>query len=155
VLLDARWNTHVVTAYRRNPACRMPDHGGWQIARLGARHTDTTVGDALAIGGALRGASSGLWLGVAGQRFVTKLGCRACGVVRPCFQLDRRVRSSPRRCRHCGQPVQPTGMDLDDMLPAEEFPIDVRERQLVALGVRARDVVTLRTPELDAHFLVD
>jgi hypothetical protein len=46
-------------------------------------------------------------------------------------------------------------MDVDDMLPADDVPGDVRDRPLAALGVRARDVVTLRTPELDAHFLVD
>jgi molybdopterin/thiamine biosynthesis adenylyltransferase len=155
VLLDARFNTLLVTAYPRNPACRMPDHDGWRISPLGARHTDTTVGDALAVGGALRGAAGGLSFGIAGQRFVTTLRCRACGVVRPCFKLDRRVRSSPPRCRRCGQPVHPTGMDVDDMLPADGVPIDVRDRPLAALGVRARDVVTLRTPELDAHFLVD
>ncbi len=152
VLLDVRHHRHYVTEYRRNPACRMPDHDGWRIAPLADTRARPTLADVLALGSTLRGAAGRLTFGVAGQRIATELHCGACGVSRPTFQLDRRVRAVHPRCPGCGGPLSPTGFGLHDLALASAVPADAGERELFALGMRPHDVVTLGTPELEVHF---
>jgi molybdopterin/thiamine biosynthesis adenylyltransferase len=155
VLLDARHHRHSVTAYRRNPACRMPDHAGWRIDPLGDRAARTTLGDVLTLGSTLRGADGSLSLGVAGQRTATVLRCAGCGAARPTFQLERHVRGLAPRCPQCGDALAPGGFDLYDLAPAATVPAEVRDRPLADIGVRPFDVLTLRTSELDAHFVLE
>jgi molybdopterin/thiamine biosynthesis adenylyltransferase len=155
VLLDARHHRHAVTEYRRNPACRMPDHAGWRISPLGERPVGTTLADVLTLGSTLRGAGNGLSLGVAGQRTATALRCTACGAARQTFQLERHARATAPCCPQCGGAVTPGGFDLYDLAPTTSVPVDVRDLALADLGVRPHDVLTRRTSELDAHFELD
>ena len=151
VLIDARHHTHFVTAHRRNPSCRMPDHQGWQIDGLGGSPAQTTLADILGLGSTLRGAAASLSIGVAGQRIATELCCDACGESRATFELDRRARATWPRCPRCGGDVHAVGFGLHDLAPADAVPSDALDRPLSALGVRTRDVLTLRTSELDVH----
>ena len=152
LLLDARNHKHYVTAYRHNPACRMPDHDGWRIAPLAARSARTTLADLLALGSTLAGADERLTVGVAGQRIATELRCAACDVAVPTFELDRRVGAARRRCPRCGGPLLIPGFGLHDAALASAVPADAVDLELSAVGCRAGDVITLGTSALEAHF---
>jgi molybdopterin/thiamine biosynthesis adenylyltransferase len=154
VLLSARHHTHYVTTYRRNPSCRMPDHDGWRIDTLDGSPAHTTLAEVLALGSTLRGASSALSIGIAGQRFATELGCRTCATSRGTIQLERHARRVPGRCPQCGRVLSPAAFGLYDMLPADRLSDAAGQQPLSAFGVCAGDVLTLRTPELDAHLEV-
>jgi molybdopterin/thiamine biosynthesis adenylyltransferase len=150
VLIDTRHHRHFVTAYRRNPACRMPDHGGWQITAYQGGASQTTLEDLLAIGSAMRGAGNGLTIGVAGQRLASELRCSECGDQHPTVLLERQVRKA--RCPRCGGRVEAVGIALYDSAPSSALPGDILGRRLSDLGVRTGDVITLRTPQVEAHF---
>jgi molybdopterin/thiamine biosynthesis adenylyltransferase len=154
VLLDVRHHRHAVTTFRRNPSCRMPDHGGWRIGPLGASPDCITLDEVVALGSTLRGAATSLGLGIAGQRLATTLRCDPCETTHDTCQTERLARLSPQRCPRCGGRLRATGFDLRDFAPAAALPERVRQRRLADIGVRPRDVLTLRTPEVDAHFEV-
>jgi hypothetical protein len=151
VLIDARHHRHYVTAYRRNPACRMPHHDGWRIQPLPAA-ADSTVHDLVALGGTLRGADAGLTVSVAGARIVTDLSCQACGARRTVFRLDRRLRATCPRCRLCGGRLSCAGFGIHDAVAVSAVPASALTTPLERFGLRAADVLTLRTPDIDAHF---
>jgi molybdopterin/thiamine biosynthesis adenylyltransferase len=150
VLLDARHHRHYVTKYPRNSACRMPDHGGWRITRLD--DAPATLSDFFALGDALRGAAQGLSLSVASQRIVTEIRCRGCGASRGVFLLERQVSIARPSCEQCGHGMVPLGSGLSDEVSLSMVPSRERGRPLSELGLAVRDVVTLSTPEVDAHF---
>jgi molybdopterin/thiamine biosynthesis adenylyltransferase len=154
VLLDARHHTHSVTTYPRNPSCRMPDHAGWRIAPFGAPPDRVTVDEVLALGSTLRGANAFLAFGIAGQRLATELRCDVCAAPHAACQTERLTRQSSPRCSLCGGHLRATGFGLRDFAPAAAVPAGVREQWLSGIGVRPYDVLTLRTPEIDAHFEV-
>lgn len=154
VLIGLRPHTHSVATYPRNPSCRMPDHDGWRIGPLGLTPNRATLDDLMAIGSTLRGASASLAFAVAGQRMATSLRCDGCGAVHPTCMVERLARSSRRRCQ-CGGRRRATGFDLQTFAPAAAIPAELRDRRLSDIGVRARDVLTFRTPEFDAHFEVE
>ncbi|MDH4066121.1 MAG: ThiF family adenylyltransferase [Acidobacteriota bacterium] len=154
VLIDTRHHIHSVTGYRRNPSCRMPDHGGWQITALDAAPDSMTVDHLLALGSTLRGARASLALRIAGRRLATELRCEACDAPHAICQTERLTRRSRLRCRQCAAHLRLTGFGLHDFVSETAVPVSVREQPLSAIGVRAHDVITLRTPELDAHFEV-
>jgi molybdopterin/thiamine biosynthesis adenylyltransferase len=154
VLLDVAHHAHSVTTFRRNPFCRMPDHAGWRIGALGTSPDRTTVDEVLALGSTLRGAAASLAFGIAGQRIAMTLRCDRCEVAHTTCQTERHARVSRPHCPRCGGPLRTTGFGLHDFAPAAAVPPELRQRRLSDIGVRPRDVVTLRTPEVDAHFEV-
>jgi molybdopterin/thiamine biosynthesis adenylyltransferase len=154
VLLDVRRHTHAVTSYRRNPACRMPDHAGWRIGTLDTSPDLSTVGEVLALGSTLRGATASLAFGIAGQRLVTALRCDGCEAVRPTCQTERLARTSRPCCPLCGGRLGSTGFDLRTFAPVSSVPAELRQCRLSDIGVRPHDVLTLRTPETDLHLEV-
>jgi hypothetical protein len=91
---------------------------------------------------------------VAGQRLFTELRCDTCEASHALCQTERLARQSPQRCRQCGGALAGRGFGLHDFVSDMALPTAVREQPLSAIGVRAHDVITLRTPELDAHFEV-
>jgi adenylyltransferase/sulfurtransferase len=152
VLIDTRHHLHSVTRHRRNPSCRMPDHAGWQITAINAAPDAMTVDELLAIGSALRGAGASLAFRVAGQRLFTELQCAACDAVHATCRTARLAGRPRQHCPWCGGNLRATGFGLHDFVSETAVPAGVREQPLSAIGVRVRDVITLRTPELDAHF---
>jgi molybdopterin/thiamine biosynthesis adenylyltransferase len=154
LLLDLRHLRHWVTTYRRNPSCRMPDHAGWRIDALGTSSERTTLDGLFALGSTLRGAAASLAFGIAGQRIVTALRCDVCQAGHATCQTERHARVSRPRCPRCGGRLRATGFGLNDFAPAAAVPAELQQRRLSDIGVRPRDVLTLRTPEVDAHFEV-
>lgn len=152
VLIDVRHHTHYVTASRRNPACRMPDHGGWRIDPFGGAVSQTTLGELLAIGTTLRGAGDRLAFRVAGQRFATALACSRCGAEHAAFQLERALRRSPRQCPACRGELRPTGFTLREAVTVDAAPGAALDAPLAELGLRAGDVFSLSTPSVDVHY---
>jgi molybdopterin/thiamine biosynthesis adenylyltransferase len=152
VLVNARHHTHFVTATRRNPACRMPDHDSWRIDPFDGPVSGTTLGDLLALGTLLRGAGDRLAFRVAGQRFATTLTCSGCGDEKPVFQLERTLRDSSHRCLICNAVLRPTGFALREAVAADAVPGTALEAPLTALGLRAGDVFSLSTASVDVHY---
>lgn len=150
LVLSARHHRHFVTRVARKPACLMPDHAGWRIERLAVSPATTSIGDLASFGSILRGAGESLTFAVAGQRLVTSLACEACGRDRPVLLLERAVRVAGLRCA-CGQPlVAPGALGVAAAVP---LPIDrCHALTLAHAGLRRRDVVTLATPAVCAHY---
>jgi len=155
VLLGARHHTLSVTTYRRNPSCRMPDHAGWRIGALGTSPDRATVDEFLALGSTLRGAAASLAFGIAGERIATTLRCDACGAPHATCQTEGHARVSRPRCPRCSGRLRATGFGLRNFASAEAVPAGLRQQRLSDIGVRPHDVLTLRTPEIDAHFEVE
>ena len=154
VLVDVRRHTHAVTAYRRNPACRMPDHAGWRIGTLDSAPDRSTVEEIIALGSTMRGAAAALAIGIAGQRLVTALRCDDCELVCSTCQTERLARTSRQRCPRCGGRLRAAGFDLRAFVPVASVPAELRQSRLSDIGVRPHDVLTLRTPETDLHLEV-
>jgi hypothetical protein len=152
VLIDARHHTHYLSALRRNPACRMPDHAGWRIDPFEGAPSDITLGDVLAIGSTLRGAGDRLAFRVAGQRFATALACTRCGAERPAFALERSFRRAPQSCPTCAGGLRPTGFALRDSITAGVESGAALAMPLADLGLMAGDVFSLETPSVVVHY---
>lgn len=152
VLIDARHHKHYVTAHRRNPACRMPDHGGWRIDPFGGAVSQTTLGDVVAIGTTLRDAATRLSCRVAGQRFAVALSCPQCGASRSTFLLERALRRAVTECDACHGRMRTAALGLRETVVVDatlEAPLDV---PLARLGLRSGDVFSLSTPSVEAHY---
>ena len=152
VLLDVRHHRHYVTTFRRNPACRMPDHNPWRIATLDVAPSNMTLGELVAIGRTLEGADGGLRIGIAGQPIAVGLMCHGCRARREAWILERAVRRLSPRCPRCESEMAVSGFDLHDSVSADDVPPHVLTRPLAELGLLAREVVTLATPAVEAHF---
>jgi len=152
VLLDARHHRHYVTTYRRNPACRMPDHATWRIAALNVGPSNISLGELVALGRTLQGADAGLRIGIAGQHIAGALTCPACRHRREAWILERAVRRSPPHCPRCDSLMATNGFDLYDSVPADDFPQRELGRPLAEHGLLAHDVLTLATPAVENHF---
>lgn len=153
LLVDARHHRHFVTTFRRNAACRMPDHAGWCINPLDGTAGGITLRDLSALGSILRGADEQLTFRVAGQRLVTGLTCLGCGVAQPALALERSVRYKALTCPHCQGRLRPLGLDLTDAAPASESQAAM-DWALSRLGIRVGDVISLVTPTVDAHYQI-
>jgi hypothetical protein len=152
VLLDARHHRHYVTTFRRNPACRMPDHDTWRITTLEVGPSNMTLKELIALGRTLRGADGGLRIAVAGQQIAGALTCPACHDRREAWLLERAVRHSPRHCPRCGCLLAVDGFDLYDSASADDIPRAELDRPLAEHGLLAHDVLTLATPAVEDHF---
>jgi molybdopterin/thiamine biosynthesis adenylyltransferase len=152
VLIDARHHKYYLSARRRNPACRMPDHAGWRIDPFDGQGADMTLGDVLAIGTTLRDAGDRLALRVAGQRFATALTCARCGAEEPVFALERSLRRVPPSCRACAGELVPVGFALRDSVMAGAETSAAHGVPLAHLGVLTGDVLSLQTPSVEVHY---
>ncbi len=127
ITLDARWQKHYVTSFRRNPRCRF-DHGTWQIETLPRGGAEFTLGQAVALGGAV---------GIEGMRFAQRLTCTGCGRTRAGLRL---LRPPLPVCPKCRSAMTATGFDrlerLDGNLPQRAL-----ARSLASLGLRPGDVL--------------
>lgn len=151
VLIDARHHRHYVTAFRRNPACRMPDHAGWRITPFDADPSSTTLGELVATARTLRGADAGVQMGVAGQRVAVTLTCPHCGTRWPTGYVHRGERRHAGRCPDCTTELMATGVDLHDAVSPDALPEIARNRSLTEMGLITGDVVTFTTPEIEVH----
>jgi molybdopterin/thiamine biosynthesis adenylyltransferase len=153
LMVDARHHRQFVTAFRRNPTCRMADHDGWRISTLAAPASLLKLRAMLVIGGADPDGGDQLMFGVAGQRLVLTLTCRTCGTSLRMFRLERSLRK-PSTCRHCRTRLQVSGFDLCDEAPLSVAPRSALDRPLSRVGVRPGDVISLKTSSVEAHYEV-
>jgi molybdopterin/thiamine biosynthesis adenylyltransferase len=151
VLVDAAWNRHFVTSYRRNPACRF-DHETWRIERNGMRES-LALRFALGLGRRTRGDTGpAVLLQVEGETFVFRLTCPRCGHKRELLHLWQRLPKRRRLCRHCGGEMVAAGSDMIGALRAEDVPARMLALPLRRIGFRAGDVVTATAGGRVAHF---
>lgn len=153
LLVDARHHRHFVTTFRRNAACRMPDHAGWRINTLDAGAARITLRDVFALGSILRGAGEQLRLGVAGQSLATRLTCPTCGAAKPTLALERSLHRKTIACVRCLNRLRPSGFDLADAAPLSESDASI-DWPLSRIGIRSGDVISLVTPSVDAHYQI-
>lgn len=155
VMLDARHHRHYVTEFRRNNACRMPDHAGWPITPYEADPSSTTLGELLATASTLRGADVGVQMAVAGQRVALTLTCPRCCTQHPAGYVHRGERRHGAPCPACKAELMATGFDLHDAVSPDSLPGISRNKSLTEMGLITGDVVTFTTPEVEAHFELD
>jgi molybdopterin/thiamine biosynthesis adenylyltransferase len=151
LMMDARHHRQFVTTFRRNPACRMPDHDSWHIGKLDAPASRLKLRALLVVGDADGSTGDELMFGVAGQRIALTLTCQRCGAARRTFRLERALRRGPA-CRHCGTRLQASGFDLRDAAPLSAVPRRSLDVPLSRLGVRPGDVISLTTPSADRRY---
>ncbi len=152
LMIDARHHRQFVTAFHRNPNCRMPDHNGWHIARLDAPASRLKL-RALVVMKADQEAGEQVMFRVAGQRIVLTLTCQKCGASRETFRLERSLRKASI-CHHCGTRLRPSGFDLCDAAPLSAAPRSSLDLPLSRLGVRPGDVFSLTTPSTEERYEV-
>lgn len=152
LMIDARHHRQFVTAFRRNAACRMPDHDCWRIVRLDAPASRLTL-RAMQIVGSTGDAGDDVLFRVAGQRLVLRLRCPACGAARHAFRLERSLRNRPT-CRHCGSRLQTSGFDVCDAAPLSAAPRPSLDVPLSRLGVRPGDVISLGSASGETRYEV-
>jgi molybdopterin/thiamine biosynthesis adenylyltransferase len=151
LMMDARHHRQFVTTFRRNPACRMPDHDSWEIGKLAAPASRLQLRALLVVGDADGGTGDEVMFGVAGQRIALRLTCQRCGVARHIFRLERALRRGPA-CRRCGTRLQVSGFDLRDVAPLSAAPRRSLDVPLSRLGVQPGDVISLTTPSADTRY---
>jgi adenylyltransferase/sulfurtransferase len=150
VLIDARHHRHFVTEFRRNRACRMPDHAPWSIAPLAMDPASTSFDELMARAETLTG--SGVWMSVAGQQWALALTCDVCGRRAPTGQLDRSgFGRGVMTCADCGGMSHAAGFDLRDAIAVENVPVSVRAWPIASLGLLAGDVLTFTTSDAAIH----
>jgi molybdopterin/thiamine biosynthesis adenylyltransferase len=152
LVMDAGNHRQHLTALRRNPGCRMPDHEPWRIRRLGAEALQLTIADAFDLAGEVAAPRDALSLSVAGRAFSRALRCRRCGQRRAVLRLQRGHHSSTPPCPHCGEALHATGFDSLDALLLAELPRRALRRSLRSLGLRPHEVFTVRGRSWEAHF---
>jgi molybdopterin/thiamine biosynthesis adenylyltransferase len=155
VLIDARHHKHYLTSFRRNPACRMPDHDGWRIDKLGALPRDVRLDELIALGSTLRGADEKLELSIAGQRMARTLICRRCDCHVAAFTLERAVRRKAPVCSRCGDHFQPDPFDLHDSVPLDSVDRATTDPSLSQVGLLPGDVISIVTSSVQAHYELD
>lgn len=152
-MIDARHHRQLITTFRRNAGCRMPDHDGWKISRLEGSASRLLLRALMVIGGAEGGFGEEVMFRVAGQRLALTLSCRSCGTPRRTFRLERTLRRGSV-CRQCGARLDTSGFDLYDEAPLSAAPRRALGLPLSRLGVRVGDVISLSTPAADTHYEV-
>jgi hypothetical protein len=146
VLIDATHHRHYVTQFRRNPACRMPDHGGWRINPSNVDPCSTTLADLVAVTASLPGSDGGVRMSVAGQQFAMARTCQQCGARLAAGYLergDRRRNSAP--CRECGGSLTVAGFDVEESILLSQLPKEAANRSISELGLLVGDVMTFST----------
>ena len=151
LMIDARHHRQFVTTFRRNQACRMPDHDGWCITKLEAAASQLRLRAALVIGGTTPDDGEHVTFDVAGQRLVVTLTCRVCGASRQTFRLERTLRKGPI-CRRCRARMGVSGFDLRDAAPMSAAPRPALNWTMSRVGLRPGDVFSLATPSGQKHF---
>jgi molybdopterin/thiamine biosynthesis adenylyltransferase len=152
VLLDVRHHRHYVTSFRRNPACRMPDHEAWRITSLDVGPSQLTLKELITLGRTRPAANAGFRISVAGQHIAGALTCPACHDRREAWIVERAVRHAPPRCPRCDCAMAVNGFDLYDSMSADDIPPSELDRPLAEHGLLARDVLTLATSTEHDHF---
>jgi adenylyltransferase/sulfurtransferase len=138
-LFDLAHQRLLVTTFRRNPACRLTDHEPWQISPLPVRPGDLTVAGALDL------ADAGVALGIAGARLTTRRTCVSCGHSAAGLRITRPRFTAHDPCPRCGGWFVSAGAHVLEELTREMARGGVGRRSLGSLGVRTRDVLTVRS----------
>ncbi len=150
VLWDCRNHRCLVTRYRVNPGCRF-DHAVWSIERQRVSVHELTVGLFLDL---LRGGAGAppVAIRVAGQQFVTRLACAACGVTcADCLSLDRALTPARLRCPQCDALMSVSGFHALEWLDTDALRESQTRLSLARVGLRPRDVVTVRQADRVRH----
>jgi hypothetical protein len=144
VIVDAVHHLAIVTSFRRNPTCRMPDHAPWVIERLALDLAETTLGGLAAAIAPAAPDPSGVGVGVAGQQWIVSASCPRCCRTVPAARLLRGGDPPARaRCSVCGATVVATGRDTRDEATLGELLASSADVPLASLGLLAGDVLSL------------
>jgi molybdopterin/thiamine biosynthesis adenylyltransferase len=125
-------------ALSRNARCRF-NHRRLPIEAVGASAGKSSLASLLRLGE----AGSNWSLAVPGQRFVRKICCRHCGVVRDPLVLEAALLFHKPPCERCSKPLEPRTLQTEDRLDADGLPGDSLEQPLSALGLRPLEVVEI------------
>lgn len=148
VLVDAAHHRWYRTTSRRNPRCRVGDHGPWTLRDLPLALDAATLPDLFA-GASVRLDVRVATVGVVRRPFVRTLACPSCGDRREILRVDGTVERSALRCARCEADRQALGFDLADDLGLEQVREEDRALSLRAVGVRRGDV--LRVTDADGR----
>lgn len=139
LLIDTHTHAQHVNRIVRNAHCRF-DHASWSdIEQVDVDCTAHTLGDLFAAADAGRDAA----IGIDGHRFAMYLDCRACGRRRSVgLALYGRLDEAARTC-DCGGRLLAAGFFSFETIRRSELSRASSDLKLAALGLRARDVVSL------------
>jgi predicted RNA-binding Zn-ribbon protein involved in translation (DUF1610 family) len=154
MMMDLRHHTHYVTNFNYQPGrCRF-DHEIWQVEQLADAPAQLTLGQAIHMATA-DSASAACALRIEGQRFAALQFCPACGHDEPmAARLAGRLSPAQRRCAACGQAMVVRGFDMREWLDIQSLNEQDLARPLAALGVEPCDVLSVRGPGGERHFLL-
>lgn len=152
VLIGAAHHKHFVTAYRRNPECRLYGHETWKIERLRLRPEELTLDGALKLAGRVGADGGPKSLRVEGTAFVRELTCPGCGRSRRLLRLRSRLGAAERKCAGCGRTMEAAGRGLLERLDAASLPAGLPARSLRSLGLVRGDVFGVGTKDAESHF---
>jgi transposase-like protein len=141
VLINAATHQLIVTSFRRNPECRF-DHATWDISRLGRTPQELTLGTMLESAGRSQAIAA---IAFGGSTLVKRLDCPRCGFSRRVFRLQSRLREQDQVCDRCGRPMLAAGFYSKSRLARADLGPGEAARTLASLGLRAGDVISLRT----------
>lgn len=150
VLVDARHAKHLVTTYRRNPACRIAAHDPRPVEPTDST-AELTLGEAFGLG---RFRFDSARLEVEGKSFVRVLACARCHARRSVLRLVSRVSGLRRKCSSCGGEMTATGYDTVDSLALRELSSRELQRKLAALGIRGGEILSIADARRHRHFVL-
>jgi len=137
LLVDVAHHVHHLTSFGRNPACRLFDHGPWNIERL-AFGGAGTLGELVETT-----APEASTLEVFGRRFVRLRVCRDCGRRDSSLRIAGSRPATVPRCPSCGGETMPSGFHAVEALDLASLADRDRALPIGELGVRDADVLTL------------
>ncbi len=147
ILIDASTSKHYVTSFARNDRCRF-DHAVWDVVSISDSHGLTLAG--LFEAARRAGADGPMTLTAPGKTFARRLTCPGCGSSVEVFGLPERL---PGRLVTCGCGERMVAGGFDRVREVDPCRVTTEElgRSLGRLGLRAGDIVTVRTAGRDLH----
>lgn len=155
LVIDARHHKQYLTAFRRNPSCRLFDHEPWRIRPLKLKVSQSTLADLIALVKRKTDAGTTLRLSVAGKRFINTRICRGCGYQKRMSAFLRTSNGSGTKCAGCGGLVFSTGGDVAEFLDLTTVPGAIKQRSLRAMGLRSGDVLSIESDHARAHYEIN
>jgi molybdopterin/thiamine biosynthesis adenylyltransferase len=154
VVIAAEHHAAHLVQHRRNPHCRLSDHGVWDIRPLPIDPRRHTIGDLLDAARAQLGSGNGgaVGLRIEGKRFVRHRHCPTCGDVRNGLRLAPSLLGGGRRCARCRSELRPMGWTTVERLEESDLTRRDRARSLARMGIAGHEIVSVGTTERELHF---
>jgi molybdopterin/thiamine biosynthesis adenylyltransferase len=151
IVYDSRHHRLIVSQLPLNPDCRF-DHSTLSLSVLAWNPKKRRLQDLLALSGNY--PPDDVVLSVPGHSFAASLLCE-CGFRRTVLILDDRLRARRPRCGRCGSSLEVSGFDCSPTLCFGDLrPRDLR-RSLAGIGIRVGDVVTIRSRDREAGYVIE